>query len=73
VTGSNEAALVVWYSALATLLIWVPVVGYLLLGPWAVSHLDRGLGWLTRRQRPVTVCALVVVALFLIGDAAALL
>ena len=73
VTGSNEAALVVWYSVLATLLIWVPVLGYLLLGQWAVTRLDRSLEWLTRRQRPVTVCALVVIALLLIGDAVALL
>ena len=73
VTGSNEAALVVWYSVLATVLIWVPLVGYLLLGQRAVTRLNRGLEWLTRRQRPVTVCALVVLGLVLLGDAAALL
>ncbi len=73
VSGSSEAALVVWYSALSTLLVWVPVVGYLLLGQWAVTRLDRALEWLRFRQRPVTVCALVVVALLLIGDAVALL
>ena len=73
VSGSSEVALVVWYSALSTLLVWVPVVGYLLLGQWAVTRLDRGLEWLTLRQRPVSVCALVVIALVLIGDAVALL
>ncbi len=73
VTGANEPALVVWYSAIATVLVWVPVVAYLLLGQWAVSRLDLTLEWLTRRRRPVTVCALVVIAVVLIGDGVALL
>jgi hypothetical protein len=71
VNGSDQVALVVWYSALATVLIWVPVLGYLLLGQWAVARLDLGLEWLTRRQRPATVCALVVIALVLIGNGVA--
>ena len=73
VTGSNEAALVVWYSALATVLIWVSVLGYLLLGQSAVTRLDRGLEWLTRHHRPATVGALAVLGLVLIGDGAALI
>jgi Sap, sulfolipid-1-addressing protein len=73
VTGSNEAALVVWYSALATVLVWLPVLGYLLLGTRAVTRLDRALEWLTRHRRPMTVGALLVIALVLIGDAATLL
>ena len=41
ITGSNEAALIVWYGLLATMLVWLPVLGYLLLGadiaPRAIS------------------------------------
>jgi Sap, sulfolipid-1-addressing protein len=73
VSGSNQAALILWYSALATIVVWLPVLGYLLLGKWALTWLDRGLDWLSRHQRPATVCALVVVALVLLANAAALL
>ena len=73
VSSSNQAALTLWYSALATVVIWLPVLGYLLFGKWAVSRLDRGLEWLTRHERPVTVSALVVLGLVLLANAAALL
>lgn len=72
-TGSSEAALVIWYSTLATVLIWAPVLSYLLLGQWAIALLDRGLEWLTRWQRPVSVSALIVIALWLVSVGIALL
>jgi hypothetical protein len=67
---SDQGALIVWYTALATVVVWLPILGYLLLGSWAVTWLDRGLEWLTRHQRTASVSVLVVVALVLFVDAA---
>ena len=73
VTESDQAALVVWYALLATVLVWLPVVAYLLLGNVAVATLDRVLEWLDRHRRPATVFVLVVVGLALLINAAFLL
>jgi hypothetical protein len=73
VGGSDQGALILWYSALATVVVWLPIVGYLLLGDWAVTWLDRGLEWLTRHQRTASVSVLVAVAVVLFIDAAATL
>ena len=66
ITGSNEAALIVWYGLLATLLVWLPVLGYLLLGDRAVATLDAAVEWLARHRRPATVYVLVVVGVALL-------
>lgn len=73
ITGSSEAALIVWYGLLATVLVWLPILGYLLLGNRAVATLDAALEWLDRHRRPATVCVLVVVSLALLVDAVLLL
>jgi hypothetical protein len=73
ITGSNEAALIGWYGLLATALVWLPVLAYLLLGNWAVAKLDAALEWLNRRRRPATVSVLVVVSLALLVNAVFLL
>ena len=72
-TGSDEAALVVWYGLLATLLVWLPVIAFLLLGDLVVARLDGALEWLARQRSTVTVYALVVVGLVLLVNAAVLL
>jgi hypothetical protein len=72
-TGSNEAALIGWYGLLATVLVWLPVLGYLLLGNRAVATLDAALEWLSRHRRPATVYVLVIVGLALLIDAVLLL
>jgi hypothetical protein len=46
------------YTLLATAIVWVPVVAYLLAGGWAVARLDAGLGWLGRYRRPLLKYAL---------------
>jgi hypothetical protein len=73
ITGSNEAVLVVWYTLLATALVWFPVVAYLLVGDWAVVRLDAGLGWLGRHRRPLLAYAVAVVGLVLVADGLLLL
>ncbi len=72
-TGSNEAALIVWYGLLATVLVWLPVLGYLLLGNRAVAAGDAALEWLARHRRPATVAVLVIVGLALLVNALVLL
>jgi Sap, sulfolipid-1-addressing protein len=72
-SGSVEAELVVWYGLLATVLVWLPVVAYLLLGNRVTTRLDEALQWLARQRATITVYALVVVGLALLVNAAVLL
>jgi hypothetical protein len=73
VDGGKDAVLVVWYCALATVVVWAPVLAALVAGQRAVDAFDSGFGWLTGNQRPVTVAVLLVVGSFLVADAIALL
>ena len=73
VRDAGEAALVVWYCALATVLVWGPVIVYVLLGERAVGVMTRAQQRLARRQPGVKVYAVLVVAGMLILDAVSLL
>ena len=65
IAGADEGLLVVWYGLLATVLVWLPVGAYLLLGDLVVARLDAALAWLARQRRPVTVYALVLLGIAL--------
>jgi hypothetical protein len=56
VDGAGEAALALWYCALATVVVWAPVLAA-----------DGAFHWLARHHRPVTVWALLIVGLILVG------
>jgi hypothetical protein len=73
ITGPDETALVGWYGLLATILVWLPVLGFLFLGDRAVSALDAAMEWLNRHRRPTTVYALVILSVALLVNAATLL
>ncbi len=73
ITGSGEAALICWYGLLATVLVWLPVLAYFLLGDWVVAKLDAALEWLDDHRRPATVYVLVFVSLALLVNAVLLL
>jgi hypothetical protein len=73
ITGSNEAALIVWYGLLATVLVWLPVLGYLLLGNRAMTTLDAAVEWLSRHRRAATVFVLVVLGVALLVNGVRLL
>ena len=73
VRDAGETALVVWYCALATVLVWGPVIVYVLLGERAVGVMTRAQQRLARRQPGVKVYAVLVVAGMLILDALSLL
>jgi hypothetical protein len=67
VDGAGEAALVLWYCALATIVVWAPVLAELVAGKRAVDKADGAFHWLSRHHRPVTVWALLIVGVFLVG------
>ena len=73
VTGSNEGVLVVWYTLLATALVWLPVLAYLLVGDWAVVRLDAVLKWLSRHRRPLMAYAIAALGAVLLVDGLVLL
>jgi len=73
VGNSSEAVLVVWYVAIATALVWIPVVCFVLLGERTVGLLQRAREEVARRQPQMTVYTLVVLAVVLILDALTLL
>jgi hypothetical protein len=73
VDGAKAGALVIWYVALATAVVWGPVLAALVLGKRAVDLLDAGFRWLSRHERVVTVSVLSVVGVFLVAHGLALL
>jgi Sap, sulfolipid-1-addressing protein len=64
--GEKEAALVLWYTAIATIVVWGPVLLALVLRDRAVDMLDSGVRWLTRHQRGVSVLVLLVVGAYFV-------
>ena len=66
---SGEAALVILYGAVATVLVWGPALLFVLLGDRSVALMKRGQQEAARRQPRVTVYALLVLAGFLVVDA----
>jgi Sap, sulfolipid-1-addressing protein len=71
--GARDAALVVWYGLLATVVVWAPVLAAIVLGQRGVDLLDRGFRWLTRYRQPLTVAVAAIVGAFLVADGLALL
>ena len=69
----GETALIVWYCGLATVLVWGPVIVYVLLGDRAVGVMTRAQQGLARRQPGVKVYAILLLAGLLILDAISLL
>jgi len=72
IRDAGEAALVVWYCAIATVLVWGSVIVYVLLGDRAVGVMTRAQQRLAQRQPGVKVYALLVLAGLLILDALSL-
>jgi hypothetical protein len=70
-SSHDRVVLVAWYVLLATALVWGPILGYLLLGSFAVAALDAALEWLGRHRRAATLYTLVAVGAFLVLDGVA--
>ncbi len=69
----DQAGLVVVYVALATALVWVPLILFLLLGKRVIALMEGAQDEVARRQPQVTVYALLLLAALLIFDAAGVL
>ena len=67
-SGGNELGLAVVYTAIATLLVWAPVVLFVALGERALGWLQSGQAWLGGRRRVLATASLVVVGALAIGD-----
>jgi len=68
VGDAQEGALIAWYTALATLLVWAPIGAFEVFGQRAVATLGKGQRWMSEHQRQVVFYPLVLLALLLIGD-----
>ncbi len=71
---SVQAVIMVVYVAVATAIVWVPVILFVLFGERAVALMKRSQGEVVRRQPEVTVYALLLLAaLFTINAVGVLL
>jgi hypothetical protein len=73
VNGAREGALVLWYSVLATIVVWAPVLAELVGRKRAVDAIDGGFGWLALHRRQVTVGVLATVGSLLVAHGIAVL
>jgi len=69
----GEGLLVLWYSVLATAVVWVPVVAAVIVGQPALDGVEGALQWLARHRRPVTFYSSLVISIFLIAHGLLLL
>lgn len=70
--GADQAALVVLYAAVATVLVWVPIAAFVLVGERVVAVMRAAQESLAARQRAISFYALLLVAAFLTLEAATL-
>jgi hypothetical protein len=73
VSRPGEAGLVLWYTALATFVVWVPVLAAVVLGERAVDRIESGFAWVTRHRRPVVIWVLLVVGAYFVAHGLLLL
>jgi hypothetical protein len=71
--SSVEAVLVVFFSVIASALVWVPVILFTLFGEQVVALMKRAQEEVVRRQPQVTVYALLLLAAMFTIDAASVL
>jgi len=68
VSDAQELALVAWYTALATVLVWAPIIGFEFFGDRAVATLDAGQRWMSEHQRQLVFYPLILLGLILVAD-----
>ena len=69
VGDADKTALSVLYVAIATALVWIPALVFLLLGKRVIVLMKGAEGGIARRQPQITVYALLILAGLLIVDA----
>ena len=73
IRSSGQVVLVVVYVAVATVLVWGPVILFVVFGDRSVALMQRGQEEVVRRQPEVTVYALLLLAALLTADAVGIL
>jgi hypothetical protein len=73
VSDSQQAILVIWYVAVATALVWGPVLLFLVVGGPIVTIMARSETALARRQPQLLEYGLLALAAILLLDAVGLL
>ena len=68
---NQETLLGIEYVAVATVVVWCPVLIYLVLGPRADGVMARTRAWITSNERKLLVSSAFVLGLFLIVDGVA--
>ena len=66
--AGQEASLVLWYTGLATLLVWAPIICFEIFGQRAMATLTTGQEWLAARQRQVVFYVLIFLGCVLLFD-----
>lgn len=64
----EDAGLGVLYVVVASLMVWVPVVGYLLLGTRADDFVALSRAWIATNDRKLTFISALVLGVFLLVD-----
>ena len=67
-TPAEDAGLGVLYVVVASLTVWVPVLGYLMLGTGADDFVARSRAWIAANDRKLTFISALVLGVFLIAD-----
>jgi hypothetical protein len=70
---ADQAELVVVYVTLATVLVWGPLILFLLLGKRVIALMEGAQGKVGRRQPQVTFYALLILAALVLLDAVSVL
>jgi hypothetical protein len=65
---ATQAASVALYTAVATVLVWAPVLVFALAGSGAVDEITRAAAWVARHGQTLMVLALLAVGAFAIVD-----
>ena len=68
VGDGQEAMLVVWYTGLATFLVWAPIIGFEIFGQRAVASLSGAQRWMVEHQPQVVFYPLVFLGVVLLLD-----
>ena len=68
IEGTKETVLAVWYTALATILVWAPVLTFVVFGKRAVDAIEATQRWVSEHRAAMRVYALVFLGVILIAD-----
>jgi threonine/homoserine/homoserine lactone efflux protein len=71
--AAEQAALAVLYIVIASVLVWLPVVVYLVAGSRADAWTERTQRWIIANEQRITALSMAVFGLLLIGHAVILL